>query len=142
MKISLNRVNKDYLFEATSSNNLKVLMDNKSKSEGKVEGISPMEVLLMGVAGCSSIDVVSILNKQRINPITLRMEVEGIRDASAVPAPFQGINVTLFLEGEDITPEKAKRAAQLSFDKYCSVSKSLDPNIIINQTIVVNGIEA
>jgi putative redox protein len=142
MKISLNRVNKDYLFEATSSNNLKVLMDNKSKSEGKVEGISPMEVLLMGVAGCSSIDVVSILNKQSINPITLRMEVEGIRDASAVPAPFQGINVTLFLEGEDITPEKAKRAAQLSFDKYCSVSKSLDPNIIINQTIVVNGIEA
>lgn len=142
MKISLNRVNKDYLFEATSSNNLKVLMDNKSKSEGKVEGISPMEVLLMGVAGCSSIDVVSILNKQRINPITLRMEVEGIRDASAVPAPFQGINVTLFLEGEDITPEKAKRAAQLSFDKYCSVSKSLDPNIIINQTIVVNGLEA
>ena len=142
MKISLNRVNKDYLFEATNSNNLKVLMDNKSKSEGKVEGISPMEVLLMGVAGCSSIDVVSILNKQRINPITLRMEVEGIRDASAVPAPFQGINVTLFLEGEDITPEKAKRAAQLSFDKYCSVSKSLDPNIIINQTIVVNGVEA
>jgi putative redox protein len=142
MKISLNRVNKDYLFEATSSNNLKVLMDNKSKSEGKVEGISPMEVLLMGVAGCSSIDVVSILNKQRINPITLRMEVKGIRDASAVPAPFQGINVTLFLEGEDITPEKAKRAAQLSFDKYCSVSKSLDPNIIINQTIVVNGVEA
>jgi|TARA_B110001452_G_scaffold116179_1_gene96336 putative redox protein len=142
MKISLNRVNKDYLFEATSSNNLKVLMDNKSKSEGKVEGISPMEVLLIGVAGCSSIDVVSILNKQRINPITLRMEVEGIRDASAVPAPFQGINVTLFLEGEDITPEKAKRAAQLSFDKYCSVSKSLDPSIIINQTIVVNGVEA
>lgn len=142
MKISLNRINKDYLFEATSSNNLKVLMDNKSKSEGKVEGISPMEVLLMGVAGCSSIDVVSILNKQRINPITLKMEVEGIRDASAVPAPFQGINVTLFLEGEDITPEKAKRAAQLSFDKYCSVSKSLDPNIIINQTIVVNGVEA
>ena len=142
MKLSLNRVNKDYLFEATSSNNVKVLMDNKSKSEGKVEGISPMEVLLMGVAGCSSIDVVSILNKQRINPITLRMEVEGIRDASAVPTPFQGINVTLFLEGEDITPEKAKRAAQLSFDKYCSVSKSLDPNIIINQTIVVNGIEA
>ena len=142
MKISLNRVNKDYLFEATSSNKLKVLMDNKSKSEGKVEGISPMEVLLMGVAGCSSIDVISILNKQRINPITLKMEVEGIRDASAVPAPFQGINVTLFLEGEDITPEKAKRAAQLSFDKYCSVSKSLDPNIIINQTIVVNGVEA
>ena len=52
MKISLNRINEDYLFEATSSNGMNVLLDNKSKKEGKVEGISPMEVLLMGVAGC------------------------------------------------------------------------------------------
>ena len=139
MKISLNRINEDYLFEATSSNGMNVLLDNKSKKEGKVEGISPMEVLLMGVAGCSSIDVVAILNKQRINPVTLRMEVEGVRDPNAVPAPFQEINVSLFLEGEDISPEKAKRAAQLSFDKYCSVSKSLDPNIKINQIIFING---
>ena len=139
MKISLNRINEDYLFEATSSNGMNVLLDNKSKKEGKVEGISPMEVLLMGVAGCSSIDVVAILNKKRINPVTLRMEVEGVRDPNAVPAPFQEINVSLFLEGEDISPEKAKRAAQLSFDKYCSVSKSLDPNIKINQIIFVNG---
>ncbi|MDB4643359.1 OsmC family protein [Flavobacteriaceae bacterium] len=139
MKISLNRINEDYLFEATSSNGMNVLLDNKSKKEGKVEGISPMEVLLMGVAGCSSIDVVAILNKQRINPVTLRMEVEGVRDPNAVPAPFQEINVSLFLEGEGISPEKAKRAAQLSFDKYCSVSKSLDPNIKINQIIFVNG---
>ena len=141
MKITLDRINKDYLFQATSSNDLKVLMDNKSKKEGKFEGISPMEVLLMGVAGCSSIDVIAILNKQRINPATLKMEVEGIRDANEVPAPFKGINVTLYLEGDDISPEKAKRAAKLSFDKYCSVSKSLDPNIIINQIIVVNGIK-
>ncbi len=139
MKITLDRINKDYLFQATSSNDLKVLMDNKSKKEGKFEGISPMEVLLMGVAGCSSIDVIAILNKQRINPATLKMEVEGIRDANEVPAPFKGINVTLYLEGDDISPEKAKRAAKLSFDKYCSVSKSLDPDIIINQIIVVNG---
>lgn len=139
MKITLDRINKDYLFQATSSNDLKVLMDNKSKKEGKVEGISPMEVLLMGVAGCSSIDVIAILNKQRINPVTLKMEVEGIRDANEVPAPFKGINVTLYLEGDDISPEKARRAAKLSFDKYCSVSKSLDPDIIINQIIVVNG---
>ena len=139
MKITLDRINKDYLFQATSSNDLKVLMDNKSKKEGKVEGISPMEVLLMGVAGCSSIDVIAILNKQRINPVTLKMEVEGIRDANEVPAPFKGINVTLYLEGDDISPEKARRAAKLSFDKYCSVSKSLDPDIIINLIIVVNG---
>ena len=139
MKIALERINEDYLFEATSSNNLKLLLDNKSKKEGKVEGMSPMEVLLMGVAGCSSIDVVSILNKQRINPVTLKMEVEGVRDPNAVPSPFQEINVTLHLDGDDISAVKAKRACQLSFDKYCSVSKSLDPNIKINQIIVLNG---
>ncbi len=141
MKVVLERINDNYLFEANSSNNLQVLMDNKSKKEGKVEGISPMEVLLMGVAGCSSIDVVAILNKQRINPISLKMEVEGIRDPNAIPSPFTGINVTVFLEGDNITAEKAKRAVQLSFDKYCSVSKSLDPNIIIKQNIVLNGVK-
>lgn len=141
MKITLERINEDYLLEATSSNNLKILMDNKSKKEGKIEGISPMEVLLAGVAGCSSIDVIAILNKQRVNPTSLKMEVEGIRDPNTVPSPFKEINVTVFLEGDNITVKKAKRAVQLSFDKYCSVSKSLDPNIIIKQTIVLNGIE-
>ena len=97
-----------------------------------------MELLLMGVAGCSSIDIVSILKKQKINPTVLKMEVEGLRKADAVPSMFYQIDITIFLEG-DIPAEKAKRAAQLSFEKYCSVSKTLEPTAKINHHIVLNG---
>ena len=75
MKIALERVNEDYLFRTTNSNGHHVLLDNKSKTTGEVQGISPMELLLMGVAGCSSIDIVAILNKQKINPTSLKMDV-------------------------------------------------------------------
>ena len=67
MKVALERINQDYLFKVTNSNGHSVLLDNKSKKEGEVAGISPMELLLMGLAGCSSIDVVAILNKQKLN---------------------------------------------------------------------------
>lgn len=77
MKIILDRVDQDFLFQAVNNNGHKVLLDNKSKKEGEVEGISPMELLLMGLAGCSGIDIISILEKQKINPTSLKMEVEG-----------------------------------------------------------------
>ena len=123
MNVSLERLNDDYLFEVTNPNGHRVLLDNKSKTEGSVKGISPMELLLMGLAGCSSIDVVDILNKQKINPTSLKMEVTGKRSENVVPALFNAITVKVILEG-DFSAEKAKRAVALSFDKYCSVSKT------------------
>jgi len=54
MKVSLERINRDYLFEVRNEAGRSVILDNKSKSEGVVAGISPMELVLMGVAGCSS----------------------------------------------------------------------------------------
>ena len=126
MKVQLERINKDYLFEVRNEAGRSVILDNKSKTEGVVAGISPMELVLMGVAGCSSIDIVAILGKQKINPDSLRMEVHGLREEGEVPALFHTIEITIHLEGEDITPEKANRAAQLSYEKYCSVSKMID----------------
>ena len=93
MEVSLERINQDYLFEVTNPNGHKVLLDNKSKSSGLVEGISPMELLLMGVAGCSAIDIVAILNKQKINPRVLKMEVKGLRHEEQVPALFYQIDI-------------------------------------------------
>ena len=122
MNRALERVNKDYLFQATNPNGHQVLLDNKLKTTGEVQGMSPMELLLMGVAGCSSIDIVAILNKQKINPTSLKMEVEGLRHEEAVPALFYQIDITIHLEG-DFSAEKAKRAAQLSFEKYINSIK-------------------
>ncbi|MEO2099533.1 MAG: OsmC family protein [Flavobacteriaceae bacterium] len=140
MNVSLERINEDYLFEVTNSNGMSIRLDNKSKASGEVQGVSPMELLLMGVAGCSSIDIVAILNKQKINPKGLKMEVQGHRHEDEVPALFYQIDITIYLEG-NFSAEKAKRAAQLSFDKYCSVSKTLEPTAKINHKVILNGIE-
>jgi len=139
MKVNLERINKDYLFEVRNEAGRSVILDNKSKEEGVVAGISPMELVLMGVAGCSSIDIVAILGKQKINPDSLRMEVHGLRNEGDVPALFHTIEITIHLEGEDISPEKATRAAKLSYEKYCSVSKTLEPTAKINHHIILNG---
>ena len=140
MNVSLERINEDYLFEVTNSNGMSIHLDNKSKTTGQVQGISPMELLLMGVAGCSSIDIVAILNKQKINPKLLKMNVKGHRNENVVPALFHQIDIDIYLEG-DFAPEKAKRAAELSFDKYCSVSKTLEPTAEITHKVFLNGIE-
>ncbi len=140
MRVSLNRVNQDYLFEVTNDNGHKVLLDNKSKKEGKVEGVSPMELLLMALAGCSSIDIIEILNKQKINPKEVKMDVEGDRIPGLVPSLFNKIKVNVRLEGE-ISPDKAKRAVSLSFNKYCSVAKTLEYSTPIKYSVFLNGDE-
>ena len=140
MKVSLERINRDYLFEVRNEAGRSVILDNKSKSDGVVAGISPMELVLMGVAGCSSIDIVAILNKQKINPKILKMNVKGHRNENVVPALFYQIDIDIYLEG-DFAPEKAKRAAELSFEKYCSVSKTLEPTAKITHKVFLNGIE-
>ena len=138
MKVFLERVNSDYLFEVENKNGQKVLLDNSSKTSGKVEGVSPMELLLMGIAGCSAIDIIAILGKQKINPLSLKMEVNGLRKLKEVPALFYQIDIIIYLEG-DIDKEKALRAAKLSYDKYCSVSKMLEKTAKINHEVILNG---
>ena len=140
MKVALERINTDYLFEVVNQSGHRVFLDNKSKEKGTIKGISPMELLLMGLAGCSSIDVVSILGKQKINPTSLKMEVNGKRNEGEIPSLFKKIEVNVFIEGE-IPSSKVKRAVDLSFEKYCSVSKTLESTAKINYRIFLNNIE-
>ena len=137
MKIILNRINDDYLFECTNSVGNSILLDNLSASENS-KGVSPMESLLMAVAGCSGIDMVSILKKQRQEITDFKAEVEGERVEVDEAKPFKTIMVKFFVEG-NIDPKKAERAAALSFEKYCSVSKTLEPNVTVNYEVYVNG---
>src|SRR3989337_1664096 len=121
MKITLNRVNDNYHFELKNERGHIVNLDSRPESGGNDMGPSPMELLLMGVAGCSSIDMISILKKQRQEITSFKAEVEGERVQIGEAKPFKTITVVFFLEGP-INEEKAARAAQLSFEKYCSVS--------------------
>jgi putative redox protein len=136
MKITLNRINDDFLFECTNSQGNSILLDNTSQP--KAIGVSPMESMLMAVAGCSGIDMISILKKQRQEITDFKAEVEGERVPVDDAKPFKSININFFLEG-NIDPKKAQKAAELSFEKYCSVSKTLEPNVEISYEVFVNG---
>jgi len=137
MKITLNRINGDYLFECKNSIGNSTLLDNISESDG-TKAVSPMESLLMAVAGCSGIDMVSIMKKQRQELTNFSAEVEGERIQEDDAKPFKNIMVKFFLEGK-IDPNKARKAAELSFVKYCSVSKTLEPKVTVNYQVFVNG---
>jgi putative redox protein len=136
MKVNLERLNDNYLFEAKGASGVPVLIDNKTDEPSK--GASPMELLLMGVGGCSAIDVVMILKKQRQEITSYKMEVEGQRKEVRDAKPFESMHVTIYLEGK-IDETKAIRAAQLSFEKYCSVSITLEASVKITYSIVLNG---
>ena len=137
MKIKLNRLNDDFLFECINDQGNSILLDNTTLPGAK--GVSPMQAVLMAVAGCSGIDLVSILKKQRQQIDTFFAEVEGERVQVDEAKPFKSIKVKFFLEGE-IDPKKAKKAGELSFEKYCSVSKTLEPNVQISYEVSVNGV--
>ena len=136
MKIHLKRLNNDYHFETKNERGDVVHLDNKSVENP--QGASPMELLLMGIAGCSSIDIVMILKKQHLELTDLQMEVEGFRKEGAVPNVFTGIHLKVILEGE-VSPAKAQRAVGLSMEKYCSVAKMLEKTAEITYEIQLNG---
>lgn len=140
MKIELNRIDSDYHFELKNERGHKTYIDSKAAVGGHDLAPSPMEYVLMGVAGCSSIDIISILKKQKQEITDYKVEVNGIREKIEDATPFKVIEVTVFLEGE-IVPAKAKRAAKLSFEKYCSVSKTLEPTATIEYKVIVNNEE-
>ena len=136
MKVHLNRINNDYLFEAKGASGIPVMIDNKTGDE--VKGSSPMELLLMGVGGCSAIDIISILKKQKLEIDSYNVEVEGDRKEVDGAKPFKAMTVNVYLEG-DIPPKKALRAAKLSFEKYCSVSITMQEGVDITYKIFLNG---
>ncbi|MDA0779936.1 MAG: OsmC family protein [Bacteroidetes bacterium] len=114
-----------------------VAIDNKSVENP--QGASPMELLLMGVAGCSSIDIISILNKQKVAFDSLEIDVDGERVDKPAPSLFTKIHATVRLTG-NVKPEKIFRAAELSFTKYCSVSLTLAATADIRFSVIVNDI--
>ncbi|MFV8343993.1 OsmC family protein [Flavobacterium sp. XS2P39] len=138
MKIQLERINDNYHFELKNERGHVVNVDSRPEFGGDNMGASPMELVLMGVAGCSAIDMISILKKQRQEITSFKAEVEGLRVPVGEAKPFKEIDVIFFLEGP-INEEKAARAAQLSFEKYCSVAKTVEPTATIKYKVVLNN---
>lgn len=124
MKISLQRLDDAFNMEAVDEGGHKVLMDSSVENGGKNNGIRPMQMLLMGLGGCSAIDVAMILKKQRQEITDFRIEIEGEREKGKEPSLWETVHVIFHIKG-DIDPDKAARAVELSMNKYCSVAETL-----------------
>ncbi len=139
-KIELSRVFGDYGFEANDEFGHVVKMDSSTESGGQNYGVRPMQMLLMGLAGCSAIDVIAILKKQRQDIKDYKMVVNGERQAGIEPSLWKTITIEFNLMG-DIDEDKAAKAVELSMNKYCSVAATL-VNAGANITWKVNIIKA
>jgi putative redox protein len=123
-QIEVTRVNGDFGFEAKDANGHIARMDSSPETGGQEFGIRPMQMLRMGLGGCSGIDIVSILKKQRQTVGGFRMLIEGERQQGKEPSLWQHVKIIFELKG-DIDPDKAKKACELSMEKYCSVAATL-----------------
>jgi putative redox protein len=122
--VNLKRVKGDFGFEGTDANGHTVRMDTSNETGGVDFGIRPMQMLLMGLGGCSAIDIVMILKKQRQDVKDFSIKIEGEREKGKEPSLWEDIKVVFTLTG-DIDKEKADRACELSMNKYCSVAETL-----------------
>lgn len=127
MQVNLVRVDDAFHFEAVGTSGVTQHIDAATDIGGHNAGARPMEMLLMGLAGCTAIDIILILQKQKQTIDDFRLSVDGLREKGAVPAPFQKIHLTYKLKGQ-IDPVKLQRAIDLSMDKYCSATAQLRPS--------------
>ncbi len=116
----------DELFLGTSESGHSVILD---ANDGNLAP-SPMEGVLISLGGCSSVDVVSILQKARQNINGCYVELSGTR-ANSVPALFEKIHLHFVITGTDVAAKHVERAVSLSADKYCSVALMLNAKVDI-----------
>lgn len=137
MQIKLRRIDNDFGFEASNELGAKLVLDANPSAGGNGLGLTPMQAILAAIGGCSAIDIVSILKKQKQEIINFEMTVDGAREQGAIPSPFTAIHITYHLTGQ-IDKEKAQRAADLSIEKYCSVSKMLEKSATITYEVQIH----
>ncbi len=102
-----------------------IVMDGTPEVGGKNTGLRPMELLLVGIGGCSGMDVISILKKKKQDVTGFEINVNG-QKAETYPKKFTEIDMEFVIKGKNISEEAVKRAVQISMDKYCSVKASLE----------------
>jgi putative redox protein len=102
-----------------------VLMDGEPVYGGKDTAVRPTELLLVGLGGCSGMDVVSVLKKKKQDVRGLEINIKGTR-AEEHPKKFTDIDIEFVVTGHEISEEAVRRAVNLSMEKYCSVKATLE----------------
>lgn len=122
-------------FTMSNPDGNQVRMDARNEAGGEGSGVSPMEAVLGGLAGCMGIDMYMILKPFQDKITRLEIETDGGRNDTA-PKYFTAIEVTIHLDG-DVPASRVWRAVKLSDEKYCSVANSLNADLTYN--VILNG---
>ena len=123
----------DELFMGTSESGHTIVLD----ANGGAVAPSPLENVLISLGACSSVDVVSILEKARQKISGCKVEIEAKR-VDSVPKLFSDIHLHFVVEGQDVSAKHVERAVSLSADKYCSVALMLNANVNITHDFEIN----
>lgn len=127
----------DVMFVTESGSGHAVVVDGAPEYGGRNLGPRPMELLLMGLGGCTAFDVVTILKKARQNVTSCEAELSAER-ADAVPAVFTNIHVRFIVKGRGLKEAQVKKAVDLSAEKYCSASIMLgQAGVVITHDYVI-----
>lgn len=133
MEINLIRKSGKFNFEASNETGFTVELDAKAAIGGEGKGFRPMEMMLVGLGGCSGIDMVSMLTKQKEPLDDVKINIKATRRDEEVPPIFDVIAIHFELTGS-LNASKVERALQMTFDKYCSVANILSRSATINFT--------
>lgn len=104
-----------------------VVMDAKAEYHGDGSGVRPVELVLYGIAGCTGMDVISILEKKRQLVTDFDIVVRGTQRTDDYPKIYTKIEVEYVVTGVGVKPDAVARAIELSDEKYCSVKHMLGP---------------
>ena len=137
MNISVNWVD-GMLMVGKSHSGHSITMDGPPEIGGNNLGVRPMEMLLLGVAGCTMIDVVTTLKKMRQDLTHCETRLNGER-ADEHPKVFTDIHIQFILKGQDLDPKKVEKAITLSAEKYCSASIMLGKTASITHDFEIVG---
>lgn len=137
MIIKIKRTDDDFQMMAENEQGHTMIMDAAEDLGGHNTGFRPMQLLLTALGGCTSIDVLLILKKQRQQVDSFEVEVEGDREKIENYSLFRNIVLHFKITGK-VKPEKADLAVSLSLDKYCSVAKTLVPTANITYKITIH----
>jgi len=129
MKAKIKRIS-GLALAGVSDTNHWVAMDAPQQFGGSHAGARPMELILIGVAGCAGMDVLSILQKKRVKLLDFAMEVEA-EQAEDHPQVFTKIILHYIFTGKDIRPADIERSIKLTEEKYCSATAMLSNNVEI-----------
>jgi putative redox protein len=125
MKMTFKRIDDAFHMEATNENGNVTYTDGSPEIGGSNKAMRPMQLMLVGLGSCSSIDIIHLLKKQRQPLDDIQIEINAEREKDKVPSLFTKITVHYKIFG-DLDEKKVERAVRLSMEKYCSVAKILE----------------